>query len=111
MIIFKLFKFACCIKTNLITTVLLLFLFTGCNKTKTDVNKQLNETKSTEQNIIETDKANEELVYICTGAYATKYHLFFECSGFNNCSGDIELITKSQAIKQGKKICKKCYKK
>ena len=107
----KSLKFSCYTRIPLITIALFVILFIGCNKTKTDVNKQLNETKSTEQNIIETDKANEELVYICTGAYATKYHLLFECSGFNNCSGDIELITKTQAIKQGKKICKKCYKK
>lgn len=50
-----------------------------------------------------------EGVYVCTGSYARKYHYSAECNGLNNCSGNIEMITKDEAIQLAKIACEICY--
>ena len=48
-------------------------------------------------------------VYICTGSYSKRYHSTPECSGLNNCKGEIKAISMSSAQKKGRTPCKKCF--
>jgi hypothetical protein len=50
-----------------------------------------------------------EVVYVCSGSGATRYHKFEDCSGLNSCSGDIEELYEPEAEHKGYKACKRCY--
>ncbi len=52
---------------------------------------------------------NSETVYICTGKYSKRYHAYSDCSGLNNCKGDIIAISKKKAQNLGRTPCKICY--
>ncbi len=57
----------------------------------------------------ENSSASEETVYVCTGAYATRYHRVKDCRGLNNCRGKVKTISISQALKEGRTPCEICY--
>lgn len=61
-------------------------------------------TKTTPKN-----QTKQEVVYICTGGYATKYHRNKKCKGLDNCKGRIIEIPKSEAMKKGRTPCKLCH--
>ena len=48
-------------------------------------------------------------VYICTGPYSEAYHKTDDCMGLSNCSGDVESVTESEAIDEGRHKCHFCY--
>lgn len=48
-------------------------------------------------------------VYICTGPYSKAYHKTSICKGLSNCSRDIDAITESEAIDEGRHKCGFCY--
>lgn len=51
----------------------------------------------------------EDVVYICTGRTATKYHASKSCRGLRNCQGDIKAVTRSDAErKYSRTPCKIC---
>lgn len=50
----------------------------------------------------------DEIVYICTGPNATKYHVSPYCRWLGNCSGEIDKITAEEAQRQGRTACKGC---
>lgn len=52
----------------------------------------------------------EDGVWICTGAYATKYHCDRECEGLNMCGRRIEMVSLKEAEAQGRTECRWCYK-
>lgn len=56
----------------------------------------------------EKEEANSNIVYICNGSYATKYHNNENCRGLRNCSGSIEEITIEEAEDMGRTPCKIC---
>ena len=49
-----------------------------------------------------------QVVYVCTGNYATKYHSRKNCSGLGNCRGRIVPVSLSEARSEGRTACKKC---
>lgn len=50
-----------------------------------------------------------DVVYICTGSSATKYHRTADCRGLNNCKGSIVKVTRSDAEnKYHRTPCKIC---
>lgn len=51
----------------------------------------------------------EDEVWICTGAYATKYHCDRECEGLNMCGSTIKQIPLEDAEAQGRTECRWCY--
>ena len=50
------------------------------------------------------------VVYVCDGKYATKYHDSANCRGLGNCKGDIVKMTIDQARNNGKTACSICCK-
>lgn len=50
------------------------------------------------------------LVYICTGNDAYAYHYNADCSGLNNCSDEIEIISQRSAKRKGRTPCEICCK-
>ena len=62
------------------------------------------ETKNNEQ--LATVEQYSSTVYICTGAYATKYHRSSYCSGLNNCKGDVVAISINEI--GNRSACQKC---
>lgn len=52
----------------------------------------------------------DRTVYICTGGFSKRYHSTPECSGLNNCQGEIKSISISSAQKMGRTPCKLCFK-
>lgn len=48
-------------------------------------------------------------VYICTGNYAKRYHSSSSCSGLDNCKGEIEEMSLSDAEDMGRTECSRCY--
>lgn len=61
-------------------------------------------TKTTPKN-----QTKQEVVYICTGGYATKYHKKKNCRGLYNCKGKVVEISKTEAVKKGRTACKLCH--
>jgi hypothetical protein len=55
------------------------------------------------------EQSKQEVVYVCTGGYATKYHRNKKCKGLDNCKGRIIEIPKSEAMKKGRTPCKLCH--
>ena len=53
--------------------------------------------------------SSDGCVYICTGPYSKTYHKTADCMGLSRCSGDIEGITESEAIDEGRRKCRLCY--
>lgn len=51
----------------------------------------------------------EDGVWICTGAYATKYHCDRDCEGLNMCGRRIEMVSLKKAKAQGRTECRWCY--
>lgn len=48
------------------------------------------------------NKVNSQIVVICTGEYAQVYHSRENCTGLNNCKGDIIKVFQSDAINKYK---------
>ena len=74
------------------------------------------QTKESEAKVIQKqsqekshDTSNETYVYVCTGSYATKYHIRSNCHGLSACKGDIIKMTLGKAEGKGYTHCKKCY--
>lgn len=61
-------------------------------------------SRSISQELIEEDG-----VWICTGAYATRYHCDRDCEGLNMCGSAIEQISLEDAEAQGRTECRWCY--
>jgi hypothetical protein len=61
-----------------------------------------------ECNQLEQNK--EQVVYVCTGGSATKYHSHSNCRGLNRCKGKVVSMPISNAKEQGKTPCKICFK-
>lgn len=51
---------------------------------------------------------NEETVLVCNGGSAYAYHSHY-CRGLSRCSASVEKMTKSEAVKKGRRPCKICY--
>lgn len=52
----------------------------------------------------------ENIVYVCTGAYAYAYHSSAECAGLNNCQADIKYTSESIAVYDlDRKPCCRCW--
>lgn len=54
-------------------------------------------------------QSSTQIVYICTGGSATKYHSRKTCKGLGNCKGEISAVSMSTATSQGRTACKICY--
>lgn len=54
------------------------------------------------------DSADEDMVYICTGATSKRYHSTYDCMGLSNCSGEIEEVSVSEAEDMGRTPCRRC---
>lgn len=50
-----------------------------------------------------------EVVYVCSGSDATKYHSDPYCSGLSSCSEDINELYVPEAEYKGYEPCKRCY--
>lgn len=57
------------------------------------------------------NKPKEDVVYVCTGNYATKYHADINCRWLSACKCDVIEITKNEAQEAGRTPCKACNKK
>lgn len=80
--------------TKICVTVLLCLLCVSCGRLSNNSNK------AAEQ---------DNIVYICTGGYATKYHNHKYCKGLGSCKGEIIAVEESEAIEQGRTFCRICY--
>lgn len=56
----------------------------------------------------EKHKVNPGAVYICTGKYSKAYHSVNDCSGLDNCKGEIRTITLEEAQKMHRHGCSRC---
>ncbi len=52
---------------------------------------------------------SDNKVYICTGSKSKRFHRTSDCMGLSRCSGDIERISKDEAIELGRTECRWCY--
>lgn len=50
------------------------------------------------------------VVYICTGASATRYHSTASCRGLGSCGGNVVKVSEAKARELGRTPCKICYK-
>lgn len=50
-----------------------------------------------------------DYVIICTGPMATTYHRSDDCEGLQNCNARIDVVTREEAEKQGRRACRYCY--
>jgi len=55
-------------------------------------------------------EASDGMVYICTGKYSKAYHIYSQCYGLTNCSGEKDVITLEQAEREGRHLCRFCKK-
>ena len=55
------------------------------------------------------EQSSTQIVYICMGGSATKYHSRKTCKGLGNCKGEISEVSMSTATSQGRTACKICY--
>ena len=53
-------------------------------------------------------KGGGEVVYICTSPNAYAYHGDRYCPLLNRCDYSIKAVSKSQAVKMGRRGCQKC---
>lgn len=60
-----------------------------------------------EDDCCESDNV-ENMVYICTGQYATAYHRNKNCSGLGNCKGKIKQVSLEYAKQKRRTPCKTC---
>ena len=56
-----------------------------------------------------TNRATGKTVYICTGPRAEKYHSTATCPGMNRCSASIIGVSESEAWREGRTKCARCY--
>ena len=92
-------------------TILLLLGVTlalcSCNNSETKESQLDREyTETTEEY---TEEYAEDMVYVCTGGSARRYHNEPDCRGLSRCQGDIEEMTIEEAEDDGKTPCKICY--
>src|ERR1700733_5867198 len=75
----------------------------GNLNTSTTVNKTdtFNQTNT-------SDSVGVTYVYICNSSTAYAYHAY-KCRGLQKCTHEIQKITEEEAIKDGRKPCKICY--
>jgi hypothetical protein len=92
-------------------TILLLLGVTlalcSCDNSKTK-ESQLNReyTETTEEH---KEEYAEDIVYVCTGGSARRYHNEPDCRGLSRCRGDIEEMSVEDAESEGKTPCRICY--
>ena len=55
-------------------------------------------------------KSPDGMVYICTGKYSKAYHIYSQCYGLSNCSGEKDVITLQEAKEEGRHLCRFCKK-
>lgn len=96
-------------------TILLLLGVTlalcSCDNSKTK-ESQLNReyTETTEEYAEEhAEEYAEDMVYVCTGGSARRYHNEPDCRGLSRCRGDIEEMSVEDAESEGKTPCRICY--
>lgn len=92
------------------TTLLLLgvtLALCSCNNSETK-ESQLNReyTETTEEY---AEEYAEDMVYVCTGGSARRYHNEPDCRGLSRCRGDIEEMSVEDAESEGKTPCRICY--
>jgi hypothetical protein len=54
------------------------------------------------------NKSHSDIVLICQSKDAKVYHSH-ECSGLAHCTHQVVKISKSEAIKMGRRACRNCY--
>lgn len=59
-------------------------------------------------NYKDEDFSQYQVVYICTGTHATKYHIDKNCKSLSNCKGRVVEMTKGEAVKRHRTPCKLC---
>ncbi len=59
--------------------------------------------------LISSCGSSDSRVYICTGPYSKAYYKTADCMGLSRCSGEIEGVTESEAIDEGRHKCHFCY--
>lgn len=64
---------------------------------------------SSEQTKSASQKHKDNIVYVCTGAHATKYHKHKNCKGLRNCKGKVVAVSINDAVTDGRTPCKICY--
>lgn len=52
---------------------------------------------------------DSDVVYICTGPMAKRYHKTDQCRGLRRCSGMIKQVTVEEAEAKGRTPCHTCY--
>lgn len=55
-------------------------------------------------------KDTTQLVYVCTGIYAKRYHATNQCRWLGSCKGEIVKMSKEEAEQKGLTPCKSCSK-
>jgi hypothetical protein len=58
--------------------------------------------------VIEEVEEDIEMVYICTGPYATTYHRNPYCQGLNSCSAEIIKLPIDEVVGR-RRPCRRCY--
>lgn len=48
------------------------------------------------------------IAFLCTGGYASTYHLDKECPSLKQCQGRVKIYSVEAAIKMGRKPCMIC---
>ena len=56
----------------------------------------------------EKQEVNPEVVYVCDGLSAKRYHSVEDCYGLSRCSGTILEMTVEEAEDMGKTPCRLC---
>lgn len=54
--------------------------------------------------------ARDQMVWICTGKSAARYHRKADCPGLNNCGDRKVKVSLKKAERMGRTPCKRCYK-
>lgn len=97
-------------KTRIIIVILFASasLFSCSNKSKYQRDEFGRMLKNGQFYDSQEEETNE--VWICTGSSSHAYHSNGDCFGLQNCSAEIEKISKDEAIDMGRTPCHFCHK-
>lgn len=87
----------------LVAPAVIIYCATKCSSYEKEKDKQIHGIMGSGGDI-------EDGVFICTGSHSHSYHLYSDCMGLGNCSGEIMKISLEDAQEEGRHLCGFCDK-
>lgn len=96
---------------KLVVVLLMTFACFACNSKTDDTGDATIDglVGTNNENGISEESTDDNVVYVCTGPKAKRYHRNPDCIGLSKCSSDIQEMDVSEAEAHGKTPCHKCF--